>query len=214
MYENALSNQPVAETRWPLFLAILTISLAFSATSFATAPSFSGTYHLDHGASDDLSAVMEPAFDELNIIKRIAGRRLLKSRVLPSLNHIEVEQGPASLTIDDGTRLPIEIPSSGEEVDHRTERGKWVKLRGELVDNVFQAKITGADGVYHLRSRLCPRQERLEVDVTLEHRDISTPIRFNLVYQRQLLARETLPGDINGVPRLSKLEENHSSLLR
>lgn len=167
-----------------LFMNIAT-ALGFSATALAGAPSFSGTYVLDSMASDDVFQAMEPVISQMNVVKRIAARHILKSRVVPELRMIRIDQSASGITVLEEGRPYMSVPGDGREVDHRTERGKMVKLSGLLGDSVFQAKMVGEKGIYQAHSSLSPDADRIDVHVKLDLKEHAKPVTFKLVYTRQ-----------------------------
>lgn len=186
MSDNARSIKSRGEHRWPVFVTAFFASvLAMSAPVFASSPSFTGTYVLDQVESDDLFEVMAPVLDQMNVVKRMAARHILRSRVMPDLKLIRIDQSPTAITILDGNRPSISVPGNGREIDHRTERGKMVKLSGQVDDRVFQAKMVGEKGIYQAHSNLSPDAERLHVFVNLALKDYSKPVIFKLVYARR-----------------------------
>lgn len=191
MHNPFTSIRPAAFPRWRPFLLTLFVSLASFIAPLAASPSsFSGTYQLDPEASDDIQTVLDPALSELNLFKRAIGQKVVDRRLLPDLQQIDVEAGEFSVKLFDGRRPPLEIPSTGKEIDHQTERGNWMKVRGELTDDVFRARITGENSVTYLHSRLCPRGEELNVQVKFEYRDFSEPVYFHLVYRKKGTVQE------------------------
>lgn len=170
--------------RWCVLFVLLFLSLLFTSSALAATPSFSGTYTLDEGASDDVLAAFEPALQEMNIVKRTAARQVLRRRVQPE-RHIRIAHTSATITIQDGSRPALEVPEDGREVDITTVEGNAAKISARVAEAVLRVNMNEEKGRYRARYSLSPDGRRLTVRVNLDYQQLPKPVSYKLVYTRQ-----------------------------
>ena len=157
------------------------VLLSLAGPSWAAGESFSGTYRLDEGASDNIQEAFEPALSEMGRVRRTFARQALRRASHEETLQIRIEG--TEISMQAGQRPRLELPIDGTEREVVGENGGRARGSARLVNDRLEVRVKGERGTSTTIYRL--EGNRLIGTITFENEELSKPVTFRVVYRRE-----------------------------
>ena len=172
-----------------LLACALTVGAAAAASSPrypVVPPDLSGTYVIDHSASDDPRKAVEKATSSLRRFKRNAvNSRLQDAMKTPDTLHI-TQRGDSVMLATSGRLHMTVVP--GQPTSRTGQRGGTAETAGAWDGNALVVRTTAERFQRETRYALSGDGARIRVAVAMRAEQLSQPISYTLVYRRAPLS--------------------------
>jgi len=169
--------------RTRMLLLPLLAALALPAAADAQESSMRGTFTIDRARSDDVNRAIETAVARMSFVTRpIARGRLRRTNTVYQRVVINYTQAQVSTTFDQ--RRPVESPANGQPVKWTREDGEKFDLSTEWQGGRLVQTFRAEDGSRTNTYTISPDGRTLTMHVTLRSPRLSSPLEYNLVFNR------------------------------
>ena len=166
-----------------LILALAALALPLGAAAGAQESTMRGTYTLDRAHSDDVNRAIESAVARMSFVTRPIARGRLRRTNQP-YQRLEINYTQAQVSVKTDNRRPMEAPANGQPVKWTREDGEVFDLSAEWQNGRLVQTFRAEDGSRTNSFTISPDGRTLTLHVTVRSPRLSSPVEYNLVYNR------------------------------